>query len=122
MARPFPLLSALFAAAVLAASAGAQEAQLCEEAQYRAEQRAGEVTIQAAGAVRTSGYKVYFSELPIAVFPPEFALHCDRPSSFVLMVITPFEAEIAFKAGEPVEQVTVHDARGKHQVPVTQVE
>jgi len=94
--------------------------ELCV-ATYRAEQIPGAVVIHAQGIHRTSGYQVFFDQAPITVFPPEFSLWHVKPAGIVLEVITPFAAHTTFRATQKVEKVIVHDAAGRHEVPVEQV-
>lgn len=94
--------------------------ELCA-ASYRAQQVPGAVLIFADGIHPTSGYTVFFELSPIDVFPPEFILWHVKPSGIVLPVITPFTEYTSFQTSNKVEVVTVHDADGKHKVPVEQV-
>jgi hypothetical protein len=90
-------------------------------ASYRAEQVPGVVLIFADGAHSTSGYRVFFEQSPIDVFPPEFLLWHVQPSGIVLQVITPFNEWTSFKAKEQIKTVVIHDANGRHEVEVEQV-
>lgn len=100
---------------VYTASAGRGE--LCM-AQYNAIQAGGEVVLFATGVHPTAGYQVSFRKLAITVFPPEFRLEHVAPSGPTAQVITPFSESTRFPATEPVERVVVHDAKGRHEVPV----
>ena|SRR5688572_29698074 len=90
-------------------------------ASYRAQQVPGAVIIFAEGVHPTSGYKEFFQRSMIDVFPPQFSLWHVVPSGIVLQVITPFTEHTSFSASHKVDEVTVHDADGKHVVPVEQV-
>jgi hypothetical protein len=94
--------------------------ELCKNAKYRAVQKDGKVTLFATGEHPTSGWKVAFEQLPIEIFPPQYRLVCLQPTGIVAQVVTPFEVSRSFKASDPVKQVVVHDAKGKHEVPVKQ--
>lgn len=96
--------------------------ELCKNAKYRAEQADGKVTLFARGENSSSGWKVSFEQLPIEIFPPQFRLVCVRPTGPAAQVITPFEATTSFSAKQTVQHVSVHDARGRHKVPVQQRE
>lgn len=90
-------------------------------ATYRAAQTGETVTIHAQGEHPTPGFKVFFEQSPIRIFPPQFVLREVPPTGIVTKVITPFETQTSFTAAEPVEQVIVHDRNGRHEVPVEQV-
>lgn len=97
-----------------------QTLEACE-ANYRAEQVPGAVIVFATGSHPTAGYRVLFEQTPLAVFPPELALWHVRPTGIVLQVISPFSEHLTFPAHERVRSVVVHDATGRHEVPVEQV-
>lgn len=92
---------------------------LCK-ASYRAEQIPGLVIVTARGSHRTGGYRVWFEQSPIRIFPPELNLHHERPEVGT-GVITPFSVSHSFLASDPVERVVVHDRDGRHEVFVEQV-
>lgn len=94
--------------------------ELCA-AYYRAQQVPGAVFIFAEGFHPTSGYHVFFEQSPIDIFPPEFILWHVKPSGIVLQVITPFFVYTSFNAPSKIDAVVVHDANGRHEVPVEQV-
>src|SRR3712207_3506238 len=85
---------------------------------YRAEQVPGAVIIYAHGLHRTTGYQVFFEQSPIRIFPPQFVLWHVEPTTITAESITPFEAQVSFRASDTVERVTVHDADGAHEVAV----
>jgi hypothetical protein len=101
-------------------SRGARRPGLCSNVKYRAEQAGGTVTVYARGSHPTAGYQVRFEQLPIEIFPPQYRLLCIKPTGIVAQVVTPFEEKTSFRAGEPIKYVFVHDADGKHEVPVKQ--
>lgn len=88
---------------------------------YRAQQVPNAVILFAEGWHATSGYRVWFEQNMLGVFPPEFILYHEDPTGPVLEVLTPFHVHTAFKASQPVRTVIVHDAEGRHEVPVEQV-
>ncbi|HEV2764832.1 MAG TPA: hypothetical protein VGV38_17760 [Pyrinomonadaceae bacterium] len=90
-------------------------------ASYRAEQVPGAVVIHASGFHSTSGYKVFFEQSAIDIFPPEFILWHVEPVGMVLQVLEPFDEFVAFAASDKIERVTVHDASGRHEIEVEQV-
>ncbi len=94
--------------------------ELCKDVKYRAEQKAGRVTIYATGSNSTSGWKNRFEQLPIRIFPPQFRAVCVKPTGIVAQVITPFAIETSFQAKQAVPHVIVHDADGQHKLTVKQ--
>ena len=94
--------------------------ELCMNAKYSAKQSGGKVTIYANVQHPTGGWKAALEQLPMEVFPPQYRLVCVEPSGIVTQVITPEEVQSSFRADDPVTRVTVHDAKGRHQVPVRQ--
>jgi hypothetical protein len=99
------------------------EPELCNErgdVKYRANQVPGAVVIIAEGTHGSPGYEVFFEQLPIDIFPPQFRLLHRRPSGLSIQLETPFVAVAHFNAPQPVESVTVHDAGGSRQVSVDQ--
>lgn len=91
-----------------------------EDVRYRANQVPGGVIIIAEGTHWTGGYEVFFEQLPIDIFPPQFALKHRRPEGNATQVVTPFQADVSFKTGDKIDEVIVHDASGKHVIPVDQ--
>lgn len=90
-------------------------------ANYRAEQARDAVIVFAFGWHPTPGYIDFFEQSPIDIFPPEFIFRSIPPGWIVPQVITPFAIWVMFGASEPVKTVTVHDADGRHEVPVEQM-
>ena len=97
-----------------------KKAELCV-GKYSAQQVPGAVLIFACGVHPTGGYKTYFKKSPIEIYPPQFILMHEKPDGFVTQVITPFMVYTQFNAEEKIDEVFVHDANGKHRVPVEQV-
>jgi len=93
--------------------------ELCS-GNYYAEQVPGSVIIHALGRHMTGGYHVFFEQSLITVFPPEFSLWHVKPQGLVTQVIRPFAVHTNFPATAGVAKVAVHDANGKHEVPVDQ--
>jgi len=87
-------------------------------ASYRAEQARDAVIIFAFGWHPTPGYTDFFEQSPIDVFPPEFLFRSIPPGGIVPQVVTPFAIWVMFGASEPIKAVTVHDADGRHEIPV----
>ena len=90
--------------------------ELCEAA-YRAEQVPGTVNLVGDGEHDEDGYEVRFEESPVTIFPPEFSLF-HRAPEIRLPKLTPFQARTSFPVQEWIEKVVVHDAKGRHEVPV----
>ena len=79
------------------------------------------VTIFAFGTHPTTGFRVFFSQLPYPVFPPQFELLHIKPSQPTNQVVTPFVKSTSFDAHSAILELTVHDAGGVHRVAVEQV-
>jgi hypothetical protein len=97
--------------------------ELCNEngsVRYRANQIRGDVIVIADGSHNRAGFKVFFERSPIEIFPPQFILKHKAPATDSASVITPFTETTSFRAGQKVDAVTVHDAKGKHVVKVDQ--
>lgn len=88
---------------------------------YRAEQVPGAVIIHADGEHPTAGWLVYFEQLPIRIFPPQYEVVHVKPTGPVAEVITPFSIFTSFGASERIDEVVVHDAHGEHTIKVEQV-
>ena len=87
-------------------------------AAYRAEHVPGAVILHASGIHDTSGYQVFFEQLPLRVFPPQFSLWHVKPAGAALPVITPFAVVTSFEASGSIESVVVHDAAGRQEIRV----
>jgi hypothetical protein len=95
--------------------------ELCV-ARYSVQQQPdGIVSVCAFGSHPTSGFRVFFSQLPYPVFPPEFELLHVTPSDITTPVVTPFVKQTSFDAHTTVDYVILHDADGTHTVLVEQV-
>ena len=86
-------------------------------AQYSAEIVNDRIMIRATGEL-PAGYEAVFVRSPIQTYPPEFTLMRHRLHGQYRAMQKPFDACVAFKQTEPVENVTVHDAEGPHAVKV----
>jgi hypothetical protein len=93
---------------------------LASKATYAASQTPGEVIIRATGENPTGGYEVKLYQSPLRIWPPQYMLAHKKPDGIVTQAFTPFEVTASFKAGEPIKQVVVSDASGKHTVTVDQ--
>jgi hypothetical protein len=76
------------------------------------------VYITAQGVHPTTGYEVQFHRSPIDVYPPEFSLWHLKPTGPVLEALTPFTSFISFELAGAVDHVAIHDAAGRHEVPL----
>jgi len=97
------------------ATAGTKE--LCK-AHYWAVQESDTVTLHAVGIQPSAGYRVILELSTAGVFPPEYTLWKVAPSGWVPQIVTPFAASTSFRATESVDSIVVHDARGRHHIPV----
>ena len=88
--------------------------------QYNATQMRTGVRIVAVGFNPTAGYSNYFERLPIDKFPPEYAFYSVKPDGPAADVVTPFQVMVEFLSFENVPSVTIHDADGRHDIPVDQ--
>lgn len=88
------------------------------QATYTALRAGAKVMLRATGQHPTAGFKTYFEQLPIRIHPPQFRLLHVRPAGMAATVMTDFSVETSFEAPNPVKAVIVHDAKGKHVVPV----
>jgi hypothetical protein len=85
--------------------------------QYTAEQANDRIIIRATGEL-PEGYEAVFVRSPIQTYPPQFTLMRHRLHGQYRAMQQPFDSCVAFKLTDPVEQVTVHDAVGPHDVKV----
>lgn len=96
-------------------------AELCNEAgnvRYTAVWEKGKLTLTATGSHKTAGYRVFFEQSMLMIYPPQFSLkHRPSPGSSAT-VVTPFSVQTSFKADEKPTAITVYDAKRKNQVPV----
>lgn len=99
------------------------KAQLCNkrgDVEYRANQIGDMVFLIATGTHGTLGYETFFEQALIDIFPPQFILKHVAPCDITPQVITPFVAVTRFRASGAIDELTVHDAQGAHQVRVDQ--
>lgn len=75
--------------------------------------------ITAQGWHPTTGYKVFFEELT-QFYPPEFKLLHIKPGGVVSQIPIPFAVQTYFAACNRLQTVAVHDANGRHDLPVKQ--
>jgi hypothetical protein len=94
--------------------------ELAPSATYTATQSAGEVTIRATGEHPSAGYDTKLVQSMLRIWPPQWMLAVKKPDGAAAAVMTPFDATGSFKAKDPVETVSVRDARGLQKVPVEQ--
>ena len=94
--------------------------ELVPHANYTASQTPGEVIIKATGENPTAGYETLLVDSMLRIWPPEFRLARKKPEGMAAQVITPFEVVASFKATDPIPQVVVHDAAGRHEIKVDQ--
>src|SRR6266511_1866073 len=92
----------------------ATQAELCNEAgdvKYSARWQKGVVTLTASGSHPSAGYRVFFEQSMLMIYPPEFSLKHERPTGMAAQVISPFSVQTSFKAQEKPQVITVHDAK-----------
>ena len=97
------------------------KADLCNEngdVKYSATWTKGTLTLAASGEHNTAGYKVRFEQSMLRIYPPQYILKHEKPDGVAAQAITPFSVQTTFKADEKPVEITVHDAKGKQQVPV----
>jgi hypothetical protein len=80
------------------------------------------VYVTAQGIHPTTGYEVRFQRSPLDVYPPEFSLWHIKPTGPVLEVLTPFTSFISFELHGEIRNVIVHDAKGRHEVPLRRLD
>ena len=90
-------------------------------AAYSAVQDLDIVTVFANGVHRTGGFRNCLTLGPEDVFPPIYEFKIKRPQGGTIQVITPFTVLATFESDDPIEHVTVRDARGTHKVAVVQI-
>jgi hypothetical protein len=87
-------------------------------AQYAAIRMRTGVKLYAVGFNPTGGWENFFERLPMDVWPPEFAFYSVPPDGPAIDMLTPFEVSTSFMAFDDIDEVIVHDAAGRHVVPV----
>lgn len=90
------------------------------DVKYRANQMKDGVLIIAEGINRTSGYDNFFEQSPNRIIPPQFILKQRKPMGASADVLTPFTAKTWLPFDTKIEEITVHDAQGDHQIVVDQ--
>jgi hypothetical protein len=85
---------------------------------YHARREGEQIFVTATGQHPTAGYAVQLVRHPMKRFPPVFMLYHTTPEGNVAQVITPFSVCASFRAGQPVEAITVRDSQGEHRVAV----
>jgi hypothetical protein len=99
----------------------AAQSELCNESgdvKYAATWQKGRLTLTASGSHPTAGYRIFFEQSMLMIYPPEFILKHQRPTEAAAQVITPFSTQTSFKADEKPQAITVHDARGQSRITV----
>jgi hypothetical protein len=77
------------------------------------------VTLSASIDLPRPGYKVSLEQQPEKPLPPRFNLMCTAPEGPGADVVTKHDASVAVTGAQVGEEITVKDASGDHQVPVT---
>jgi hypothetical protein len=90
---------------------------LCQAAYWARQDVYKRVTLTAEGTHEKTGYTVFFEQSPITIFPPEFTLYHMEPGVGG-PALTPFVISISFIAPQEIRSIVVHDANGRHEVPV----
>jgi hypothetical protein len=94
--------------------------ELAPTAKYVASQTSGEVIIKAMGENPSGGYETKLVMSMLRIWPPQYMLARKKPDGMATAVMTPFEVSASFKATDPIPQVIVTDAAGRHEVKVDQ--
>lgn len=87
---------------------------------YSANQVGNTIYVIAFGQHPNNRYEVELEDTPIAVFPPPFRLMHRELGGKVVEVITKFAVYTDFSSEDRIENVTVYDADGEHQIYVEQ--
>lgn len=90
--------------------------------EFTAVQMGDQVYIFAVGVVPTAGWQPRLQQLPIRIYPPQYRLVSKQPEGPVAQVISTFSAVASFSAAEPIQQVILHDVRGRHEIKVIQLD
>jgi hypothetical protein len=72
------------------------------------------VELVAVGTTPDFNMKVKLAMSPLTIFPPQFVPEITLPAE------KPFWVDASFFSGDPVAEIIVWDADGRHVVPVTQ--
>jgi len=87
---------------------------------FTASQTPGEVIIKANGEHPSSNYDAKLVQSMLRIWPPQYMLARKKTGDIGAMVMTPFEVTASFQADDPIPQVVVTDAAGRHEVKVDQ--
>jgi hypothetical protein len=77
------------------------------------------ITLSASIDMPRPGYKLALEQQPEKPSPPKFNLMCTAPEGAGADVVTKHEVSVAVTGAEVGDEITVKDASGDHQVPVT---
>jgi hypothetical protein len=75
------------------------------------------VTIRATGTLPNLQTEAQLVMSPIEIFPPEFILFFVEPP-ITNPATLPFDVQTTFSTTQVITEVSVHDADGRHEVPV----
>jgi hypothetical protein len=83
-----------------------------------------ELILRISGDKPSPCYQVDIEEMPMTIFPPEFAAtQAPDPLAFCTEVITPYERVQVFRVGGgEFDTVTLHAAGGDIEVPIERIE
>jgi hypothetical protein len=95
--------------------------ELVPEATYTATQAGGQVILAAVGEHPAANYEAKLVQSMLKIWPPQYLLARRQTGDMGAAAITPFEATASFNAADPVSQLIVHDAAGRHEVKVESV-
>jgi hypothetical protein len=84
---------------------------------YTAHQFFETVTIRATGTLPNLQTEAQLVMSPIEIFPPEFILFFVEPP-ITNPATLPFDVQTTFSTTQVITEVSVHDADGRHEVPV----
>jgi hypothetical protein len=93
-----------------------------QDAAYSAVQFGGTVYLFASGVVPTGGYDISLNQRPERIYPPNFQIKITPPDGVAIQVITPFTVQAKFGARDPIPAVMIMDSKGRHRVPVLQLD
>jgi hypothetical protein len=84
--------------------------------------RGDDLILRAAGTKPTPCYEVSIEELPMTIFPPEFAVTWTSGAALCAQVVTPYEVVQQFSLGSAgFEKISLHTAGGTLELPVEQI-
>jgi len=87
---------------------------------FTASQTPSQVIIKANGEHPSSNYEAKLVQSLLKIWPPQYMLARKKTGDVGAMVITPFEVTASFNATDPIPEVVVSDAAGRHEVKVDQ--